>query len=271
MTPPADLGALRADVASRLALAGCVAAAEEADELVEAAAGDADALWPLVIRREAGEPLAWVTGGVRFLGEDIRVDHGVYVPRFQTELLARRALDLLPPDGSAADLCTGSGALAAVLARRRPGARVVASDLDPVACSCAAANGVEVYRGDLTDPLPEELKGRLDLVVAVVPYVPTPRLAFLPRDSKDFEPVLALDGGPDGTAVLERAVTASAAWLRPGGTLLLELGAGEDARLAGPLREAGFDAARLLLDDDGDLRGIEARLLERAGPSLRAT
>ena len=271
MTGTGERGA-RAEVAARLALAGCVAAGEEADELLEAAAGDRAALNRLVARRESGEPLAWVVGSTRFLGTRVRVDRGVYVPRFQTEALARRAVELLPEDGAAADLCTGAGAIAAVLARERPDARVVASDLDPAACRCAAANGAEVYEGDLTDPLPPDLRGRLDVIVAVVPYVPTEAMAFLPRDARDFEPLLALDGGPGGTRVLERAVVDAGSWLRQGGSLLLEVGPSQDEALAGALGRAGFDGVRTHLDAAGDLRGLEARRGRgRSGPMRRAT
>lgn len=256
----AEVGSTRAAVAERLARAGCVAASEEADELIDAADGDAPTLWRLVERREAGEPLAWVTGWTLFLGLQIRVEPGVFVPRPQTEALALRALDLLPETGAAAELCTGSGAVAAYLGHERPAARVVASDLDPAACRCAARNGVEVYQGDLTDPLPAALRGRLDLVVAVVPYVPTGALEFLPRDARDHEPLLALDGGPDGTRVLERAVAAASAWLRPGGSLLVELGAGQDRLLSAALERAGFVEPVSHQDEDGDLRALEARL-----------
>ena len=263
----AEFGPTRVEVASRLARAGCVAALEEADELFEAVDGDTATLWPLVARREAGEPLAWVIGWTRFLGQRIRVDRGVYVPRYQTEMLAGRAVDLLPEKGAAADLCTGCGAVAAVLGRHRPGARVVASDLDPAACRCAAGNAVEVYQGDLTDPLPTDLRGRLDLVVAVVPYVPTGSLRFLPRDSRDYEPSLALDGGPEGTRVLERAVSAAAEWLRPGGSLLLELGGDQDRVLSSALRQAGFDHPLRHEDADGDLRGSRRSCSEAGTPA----
>ena len=105
---------------------------------------------------------------------------GVYVPRWQSEPLARRAVERLPANGVAIDLCTGAGAIAKVLASERPKARVVASDLDERSCACAAANGVEVCRGDLFGPLPRALEGHVDLVVGVVPYVPTRGLGFWP-------------------------------------------------------------------------------------------
>lgn len=248
------------DLVARLAGAGCVAAEEEAVELVAAASGDAELLAHLVERRTAGQPLAWVTGEVTFLGRRIGVRPGVYVPRGQTQVLAARAITLVPPHGIAVDLCTGSGAIAAVMGDACPGARVVASELDPAACACAAGNGVEVYLGHLADPLPSWLRGQVDVVVAVAPYVPTTAIPFLPRDAREHEPRLALDGGPKGTEVLEAVVHAAAGLLRPAATLLLELGADQDVLLRPALDRAGFGASRRHWDVDGDLRGIEVVL-----------
>ena len=123
------------------------------------------------------------------------------------------------------------GAIAATLAARRPGARVVASDVDARAVACAVANGVEAVTGDLFAPLPPELERRVDVVVGVVPYVPTPELGLLQRDTLAFESARSYDGGPDGTAVLRRALAEAPRFLRPGGALLLELG-GEAGRRA---------------------------------------
>jgi release factor glutamine methyltransferase len=246
-------------LASRLADAGCVAPFEEAGELAEAAAEDDELLQRLVARRVAGEPLAWVTGSVVFAGHRVRIHPGVYVPRWQSEALVRRAVELLPDDGLAADLCTGSGAIGVALARARPRARVVASELDPAACRCAADNGVAVFAGYLAEPLPGELRGHFDVVIAVVPYVPTDELIYLPRDVREHEPLLALDGGPHGMRLLEQAVWASSELLHPGGALLLELG-GDQADALGPvLSAAGYGAVRHHEDAEGDLRGIEAR------------
>jgi release factor glutamine methyltransferase len=248
----------RQALASRLAEAGCVAPFEEADELIEAAGGDAATLQHLLGRRVTGEPLAWVTGSLMFAGRRVRVDHGVYVPRQQSELLVRRAVELLPPKGLAADLCTGSGAVAAALGDARPGARVVATDIDPVACRCAATNGVEVFQGDLAEPLPEELRGQFDVVIAIVPYVPSDELIFLPRDVREYEPLGALDGGPNGTQILTQAIRAASTLLRPGGTLLLELGGDQDEMLDPVLKAAGYGDGQRHVDADGDLRAIEA-------------
>lgn len=248
------------EVAARLAAAGCVAAEEEAGELLSAAAGDVGTLAVLTARRIAGEPLAWVTGRLTFFGGDVAVDAGVFVPRPQSEALARRAAELLPPDGLAADLCTGSGAIALALMRARPSARVLASDIEEAACNCARRNGVDAYCGDLAEPLPAEFVGLYDVVVAVVPYVPSDEIAFLPRDSRLYEPAVALDGGEDGTTVLRRAARAATSLLRPGGALLLELGGDEGETMTSFLRQEGFAHVALHHDDDGDLRFIEAFL-----------
>lgn len=182
----------------------------------------------------------------------------MYVPRRQTELLAARAVELLADDGLAVDLCTGSGAVAVALRRARPRARVLATDIDPLACRCAAANGVEVYEGYLADPLPESTAGACDLVIGVVPYVPTDAMEYLPRDVRQHEPRLALDGGSGGLRLLAEAVQAAGALLRPGGALLLEVGGEQDRNLVGPLAAAGFSSVRRHVDDEDDLRGVEA-------------
>lgn len=251
--------ATRSEIELQLARAGCVAADEEADELLVVAAGDTARLLQMLTRRLAGEPLAWVTGRVIFCGVEVRVHDGVYVPRPQSEALVRRAASALPADGVAVDLCTGSGALALALAKLVPGARVLATDLDDRAVACAVANGVEAYQGDLDAPLPAELAGRVDVLVGVVPYVPTPELVFLPRDVLDHEPRLALDGGEDGTTFLRRALAAADRLLAPTGVALLELGGEEAARLDDELARLGLRVTHVLVDEEDDVRGIEVR------------
>src|ERR1700693_3700193 len=185
----------------------------------------------MLARRLTGEPLAWITGSTSFCGLVIRVDPGVYVPRWQSEPLARRAAERLPASGTAIDLCTGSGAIAATLMHLRPGARVVASDIDARAVGCALSYGVGAYRGDLFAPLPQGLEGHVDVVVGVVPYVPTPELSLLQRDTFTFESTLAYDGGRDGTDILRRVMTDSKRVLRDGGGLLLEVGGDQHGAL----------------------------------------
>jgi release factor glutamine methyltransferase len=247
-----------ATLAAVLSRAGFIAAEEEADELLACAAGNVELLDSLVARRLTGEPLAWITGRISFCGLEIRVDSGVYVPRWQSEPLARRAVDRLPGNGTAIDLCTGSGAIARALANNHPGARVVATDLDERAVACATANGVEVYRGDLFAPLPRGLEGHADVVIGVVPYVPTPALPLLQRDTFAFESTRAYDGGPDGMAILRRVLTDAPRFLRRGGALLLELGGEQAGALGNDLARLGYVDVSVLVDEDGGVRGIEA-------------
>jgi release factor glutamine methyltransferase len=242
-----------------LARAGCVAADDEALELILAAGGDAELLDDLIARRTSGEPIAWLTGAVTFCGVKLFVAPGVYVPRWQTEPLARRAVTLLPEAGVAVDLCTGVGAIAAVLAAGVPTAHVLATELDKSAVRCARRNRVEVFEGFLDDPLSRAFEQRVDVLTAVVPYVPTGSLRLLPRDVQAFEPRLALDGGVDGTELLADVVRRSARWLRPGGWILLELGGDQAAPIGRLLRECGFEGPDVMADEDGDHRAICAQ------------
>lgn len=238
----------------RLRAAGCIAAEEEA-ALLRAACGSSDeALERAVLRREAGEPLAWITGSVEFCGRPLHVSPGVYVPRPSSEDLAVRAAALLPRGGTAADLCTGTGAVAAHLVATGRGRRVVGVDLDPRAVANARRNGVPAMVGDVDGPLRD---GAFDLVTAVVPYVPTAVLPALTSDA-GWEPRAALDGGRDGLDVVRRAIIGAARLLRPGGWFVTELGGEQDDLVAGPLDAAGFEPAEPWFDDDGDLRGISA-------------
>ena len=253
-----DRAAQRSKVAARLAAGGFVAPVEEASELFDAAAGDAARLEALVERRLSGEPLAWITGATTFCGLRVLVDSGVYVPRPHTEKLVMRAVELLPEHGVAVDACTGSGAIAVVLGNGRPAAHVVAIDIDECSVECARRNGVEAVQGDLLASVPRALEGAVDVLTAVVPYVPTAELRYLQRDTFTFESTLAYDGGGDGARLLRRVVRESTRFVRAGGALLLELGGAQAALLATVLATAGYGDARELVDEDGDTRGIEA-------------
>lgn len=239
----------------RLATAGCVAPEEEASELLAWAARGGD-LEAGVRRREQGEPLAWIVGGVDFCGIRLGVDPGVFVPRHQTERLAREGVALLRgAPGRVVDLCAGSGAVAAVMARAVPGATVVAVDRDPLAVANARHNGLTAVCGDLDGPL---RPGTAALVTAVAPYVPTGELVHLPSDVVRWEPRMALDGGADGLDVAREVCAAAARLLVPGGWLLLELGGDQDALLRSDLAVA-FGERRSWRDEHGDLRGLAAR------------
>jgi release factor glutamine methyltransferase len=250
----------RHEIAQRLVEAGFPAAETEAREMFEAAGGNHDVLRCWSARRLEGQPLEWIIGYTTFMGHRIRVRRGVYVPRAQTEMLVARAIEILPTEGLAVDLCTGSGAIAVALQRSRPGARILASDIDPEAVLCAAENGVEVYQGHLAEPIAADLHGRFDVVIAVAPYVPTEELDFLPRDVRDHEPRTALDGGPGGLALVREVVAAAAGLLHPKGALIVEIGGAQDRALEPTLQESRFRIEERFVDEDGDLRGIRALL-----------
>jgi release factor glutamine methyltransferase len=249
----------RKRVVHALAKGGCVAPDAEAHALLRASSKGVGPVDELVARRLRGEPLAWIIGSVSFCGIRVGVDPGVYVPRPHTQALTRRAVSLLPADGIAVDMCTGSGAVAAALGSVHPHATIVATDIDPVAVACARNNGVRALEGNLDEPLPPSMRGRVDVMTAVVPYVPTEELHLLPRDVLANEPRLALDGGRRGTALLVRAAAAATRWLRPGGSVLLELGGDQAGEVATALANAGLSEIRVHRDDDGQDRAIEAR------------
>lgn len=219
-------------------------------------------------RREQGEPLEWILGHAELLGHRLVVDPGVYVPRPQSAELASRASALLPERGRAADLCTGSGAIAACLRTAVPSALVVATELDPLAARCARRNGVHVVLGDLDGGL---AGAAFDVVTAVAPYVPTGALHLLPADVQRYEPARALDGGRDGLDVVRRVVEGAARLLRPGGWLLAEIGGSQDLACAPILDQAGFATPLFWHDEDGDLRGLAARLVGGVPVRTRAT
>ncbi|MFI8965847.1 putative protein N(5)-glutamine methyltransferase [Streptomyces sp. NPDC053493] len=239
-------------VVERLRAAGCVFAEEEAELLRAAATGPVE-LDALVERRVAGLPLEHVVGWADFAGLRIEVDEGVFVPRRRTEFLIGRAVGLARPGAVCVDLCCGSGAAAAVLLASVEGAEVHASDIEPAAVRCARRNveprGGRVYEGDLFDPLPPELRGRVDVLVANVPYVPSGDVALLPPEARDHEPLVALDGGADGLDVLRRVAADAVDWLAPGGRLLVETSERQAAAAVTAVTAHGL-AAEIVEDEE---------------------
>jgi release factor glutamine methyltransferase len=237
-------------VVDRLRAAGCVFAEDEAALLAAAAAGSAE-LDAMVRRRVAGEPLEHLLGWAEFCGLRIGVAPGVFVPRRRKELLVREALARAPVGPVVVDLCCGSGAVGAALAAALgPDLELHAADVDPAAVACTRRNlpGAAVHQGDLFAVLPAGLRGRIDLLVANVPYVPSSAIALMPPEARDHEPRVALDGGTDGLDVARRVVAAAPSWLAPGGSLLFETGKGQVPAAVAALRAAGLAPA--VVDDD---------------------
>jgi release factor glutamine methyltransferase len=254
---------------TRLRAAGCVFAEEEA-RLIASAASTPGELDAMVERRVAGLPLEQVIGWAEFCGLRIAVEPGVFVPRLRTEFLVREAVRLIredsglaeaapePPGSSArpgavvVDLCCGAGAIGAAIAAAVAGAEVHATDIDPVAVRCARRNVPGfVYQGDLYAPLPSRLRGRVAILAANVPYVPTAEIAFLPPEARAHEPLTALDGGPDGLDVLRRVAAGAPGWLAPGGHLLIETSDRQAARAAAAFADSGL-VPRVATSEDLD-------------------
>lgn len=213
----------RSAIITRLRAAGCVFAEDEAGLLLAAATTQAE-LAAMVEQRVTGLPLEHVLGWAEFCGRRVAVDPGVFVPRRRTEFLVRQAEALVSPPAVVVDLCCGSGAVAVALAA--VAGELHAVDIDPAAVRCARKNlsacGGEAYQGDLYEPLPKTLRGRIDLLVANAPYVPTEAIGLMPPEARLHEPRVALDGGPDGLDIQRRVALGAAQWLAPGGHLLVE-------------------------------------------------
>jgi release factor glutamine methyltransferase len=230
-----------------------------------------DRMRQLVRRRRSREPVAYLLGRREFYGRSFRVDPRVLVPRPDTEALVDVALERTRHASlsmRALDLCTGSGCVAVTLARERPTSFVVAADVSEDALAVARENALRLgaynvafRRGDLFAPL--DPGWRFDLVVSNPPYVPSPEIASLEPDVRDFEPRLALDGGPDGLALLRRIVTGAPERLAAGGVLALEVGAGEAAEVVAMLENGSFGSVEVRRDY-GRIERVVSGVLLRA-------
>jgi release factor glutamine methyltransferase len=235
-------------VVTRLRAAGCVFAEEEAALFTASAAGaELDAL---VDRRVAGEPLEQVLGWAEFCGIRFAVEPGVFVPRQRTRLLVREAVALAGPGAVVLDLCCGTGAVGAAVAAAVGAVELHAADLDPAAVRCARRNvGGTVYAGDLFDPLPATLRGRVDVLVCNAPYVPTGEIARMPPEAREHEARAALDGGPDGLDMQRRVAAGAPEWLVPGGAMLIETSEAQAPTTAALLTRVGL-ATQVVRDEE---------------------
>lgn len=239
------------EAAALLAAAGI--APDELPKLSEVARGDAGRLLELARERAGGRPLALLVGRARFLGLELEVDPGVLVPREETELLGRWAIDWLGSVAAggeglrAIDLCCGAGNLSCALAAGLPSLRVWGADLTGPAVLLARRNAarlgladrVAILQGDLLSPLAGlGLEGIVDAVVCNPPYISTGRLAGDRAGLLAHEPREAFDGGPFGFGVHQRVARDAAAFLRPGSPLFMEIGAGQDRQVAALLQRA---------------------------------
>jgi release factor glutamine methyltransferase len=247
---------------ARLRAAGCVFAEDEAALLREAASGDA--LEALLVRRIDGEPLETLLGWAEFAGLRVAVAAGVFVPRRRSELLVDVSLDGLGDHAVVVELCCGVGAIAAAIRATRADAEVWACDIDPDAVAVARRNlpAERVREGDLYDALPPKLRGRVDLLVANAPYVPTDEIAFMPAEAREHEHRVALDGGADGHAVQARIASGCREWLAPGARVVIETSERQAARTASLLEQQGL-VTRVVRDEERDGTAVVGMLAAR--------
>jgi release factor glutamine methyltransferase len=252
----------RATLAERLRAAGCVFAEGEADLLLTAATTP-DHLEQMVRQRVHGVPLEQILGWAEFGGLRIAVEPGVFVPRRRTELILRQALVLAPPQPVVVELCCGSAALALAVASTLDQVELCVSDIDPAAVRCARHNladlpgSVDVLEGDLYEALPHSLAGRVDLLLANAPYVPTGSLELLPPEARLYEPRLALDGGVDGLDLLRRIIADARHWLAPDGRLLVETSRSQVPACVAACERHGL-AAQIVTSDELDATVVRA-------------
>lgn len=198
---------------------------------------DADRFAELAGRRLRGEPLQYIEGSSQFGPIEVAVDSRVLIPRPETEQLWELVVARLAGTSPhvIVDLGTGSANLAIALKHSFPAAHVHAVDISPDAVAVARENvsasglQVTVYQGDLFGALPESLLGEVDLLVSNPPYIACGESESLPIEVRDHEPAVALFAGEDGLEVLRRIISAAPEWLRPGGLLACEIGAGQRA------------------------------------------
>jgi release factor glutamine methyltransferase len=250
------------ELVAALRAAGCVFAEEEA-ALLQVGSREGGDLPLMVARRVAGEPLEQVLGWAEFCGLRIRVTSGVFVPRKRTEAVVELAVKLAahldrPP--VVVDLCCGTGAIGVAVAVSLTGIELHAADVDPDAVACARLNVTvgRVHEGDLYDALPEDLRGRVDLLLVNAPYVPTDEIRLMPPEARLHEHHVALDGGADGVEIHRRVAAEASGWLAPGGDLLIETSPRQAADTAHFCMEAGLTVQVLGVDPVRVVRAISS-------------
>ena len=276
------VAAARAALRRRFAAAGIPTPDVDADLLVAhvlgvgrgalGALGRADlrpdaarALEVLASRRAAREPLQLLLGTVGFRHLALEVLAGVFVPRPETEVLVDVALARLRVDGVVVEPCTGTGAVALSLAAEGAAADVVATDRSPAAVALARANAarlgldVTVLEGDLLEPVPERLRGRVDVLVCNPPYLAEHELAHLEPEVVDWDPVDALVSGATGFEVVDRLLDEAPTWLAPAGALVVEVDPARAPSTAARFAAAGFVDVEVVRDLAGRERIVAGR------------
>lgn len=239
-------------ITAKLRESGSVFAEEEA-QLLLSAFDSADELAQMVDQRMSGIPLQIILRWAEFYGLRVAIEPGVFIPRLRSEFLVEQALSVCRADSVVVDLCCGSGAIGMALISTIPDITLYASDNNPTAVQCAIQNiaplGGTVFKGDLFSALPDELKGRINVLMANAPYVPTGEIEMMPREAREYEPRETLDGGVDGLDVHRRIAKEADAWLAHEGHLLVEASEGQAERLAAIFELNGLEATIFSSDE----------------------
>lgn len=275
------------DTRKRMKKMGVAAAQLEARELICAASGKTreqlfqdmplyapnqvvDKLEKFITRRIAGEPVAYLVGEWEFYGVTLEITPEVLIPRPDTEVLAERAIRLLKEAGESGrllDLCCGSGCIGLAAAAQVPECRAVLVDLSEGAVKLAKQN---IRRNNLTSRVtcfsgdamgePDSALWNFDVITCNPPYIPTEDIEKLDASVRDYEPRMALDGGADGLDFFRAVATGWEKVLRPGGTLLFEVGIGQAERVKQILTQAGYEKVSVHRDLVGIPRVVEGRV-----------
>jgi release factor glutamine methyltransferase len=222
----------------------------------------------LVRRRAAGAPVAYLVGHKEFFSLDLDVGPDVLIPRPDSEFVVLEFLRIFKatPQVTAIDVGTGSGNLSVAIAKQHAGARLRAIDISPAALAVArrnaerhgVANRIEFLEGDLFGPLSAD--SQVDCVVSNPPYIAAGEISKLPVGVRDFEPHLALAAGETGLEVVAAIIAAAPSRLRPGGQLILEIGAPQEADVRRLIETQGAYAIQPTIHDyAGHPRVISAR------------
>lgn len=230
---------------------------------------EVDAYRQAIMRRGRREPVAYIRGRREFLGRDFQVASDTLVPRPETELMAETGIKALEgaQGPNLAELCCGSGAPGISVALECLGSRLLLSDVSEGAIDIARRNiemhglaeRAEAVQSDLFSSWPASLEGGFDLIMANPPYIRTGDIESLAPEISVHEPRIALDGGADGLDFYGRIVEGALRWLKPGGTLVLEMGSGQAKSVCGMLEKAGYGGISVRKDLSGVDRVAEAR------------
>ena len=217
----------------------------------------------MLTKRASRVPLQQILGSQEFMGLDFFVNEHVLIPRQDTETLVELVLEeQKEKNKKLLDLCTGSGCIAISLAVKGGYESVTATDLSEEALQVAEKNArehqktIRFFQGDLFLALPQSEAKTFDIITSNPPYIPTAVIATLEPEVREHEPMMALDGTEDGLKFYRQIAKEAGAWLKPGGSIYLEIGYDQGEAVSGLLADVGFTNVRVVKDLPGKDRVV---------------